>query len=178
MNYYIGDIHFGHSNVIRMDGRPFSNIEEMEDVIITNWNSVVKDTDHVYIVGDFSYKGGKPADYYLKKLKGIKHLVIGNHEKAIISNEKAKSLLESMDFMYDIVDNGHRVIICHYPLAEWNGYFRNAYHVYAHIHNNKNLAYEYMKNLDKALNAGCMINGFYPVTLDQLIKNNEEFKRQ
>ena len=31
---------------------------------------------------------------------------------------------------------------------------------------------------ERALNAGCMINHYEPVTLDELIKNNQEYKKR
>ena len=30
MNRYISDLHFGHTNILKFDNRPFSNTEEME----------------------------------------------------------------------------------------------------------------------------------------------------
>ena len=30
MNYYIADTHFGHKNVLRLDHRPFADVEQME----------------------------------------------------------------------------------------------------------------------------------------------------
>lgn len=35
-----------------------------------------------------------------------------------------------------------------------------------------------MSRFDKALNAGCMLNGYRPVTLDELIENNMRFRRE
>ena len=36
--------------------------------------------------------------------------------------------------------------------------------------------YRYLKEEYRALNAGCMINHYMPVTIEQLIKNNNEFE--
>ena len=35
---------------------------------------------------------------------------------------------------------------------------------------------EFMSRFEKALNAGCMLNGYRPVTLDELIENNLRFR--
>ena len=46
-NYYISDLHLGHGNVIRFDGRPFGDVAEMEQALISNWNSRVGRDDTV-----------------------------------------------------------------------------------------------------------------------------------
>lgn len=51
--YYISDLHLGHENVIRFDNRPFDSVEEMNETLVNNWNSVVTNADHVYHLGDF-----------------------------------------------------------------------------------------------------------------------------
>ena len=38
MIYYIADMHFGHTNVICFDDRPFADTEQMDEVLIQNWN--------------------------------------------------------------------------------------------------------------------------------------------
>ena len=42
MIYFTADHHFGHINVTKYCNRPFSSVEEMDNVLIQNWNSVVK----------------------------------------------------------------------------------------------------------------------------------------
>ena len=51
MNRYISDLHFGHANVIRFDGRPFADTKQMEEVLIDNWNGVVTEKDTTFILG-------------------------------------------------------------------------------------------------------------------------------
>ena len=80
MNYYIADTHFGHVNIISLDKRPFKDADEMWEKMKELWNTRVKDTDDVWIIGDFCFRSGKKPGYYLKQLKGKKHLIIGNHE--------------------------------------------------------------------------------------------------
>lgn len=63
------------------------------------------------------------------------------------------------------------MILCHFPLSDWNGKHRGSYHIYGHIHNNRDEVFEFMKMQERALNAGCMLNNYEPVTLDELILN-------
>lgn len=54
MNYYISDLHIGHTNALAFDARPFKTIEENDETIKNNWNSVVGLDDDVYLLGDIS----------------------------------------------------------------------------------------------------------------------------
>lgn len=94
MIYYIGDMHLGHKKVIEYDKRPFSSVDEMDNMLIMNWNNKVSDDDHVYIIGDFVYRSGYEVSYYLKQLKGHKHLISGNHDLKTLEDEDAMSFLK------------------------------------------------------------------------------------
>ena len=176
MNFYISDLHFGHKNVIRFDNRPFYDTEEMDNVLITLWNERVSDDDNVYILGDFAYKSDKTSDWYLERLKGHKYLIIGNHDKATLDNEKAMKYFEGVDKMMHVTDGDKEICLCHYPIADWYKGRHGSWHIYGHIHNNTTGVYQYMKQFDRALNTGCMINNYVPVTLGELIINNQIFK--
>lgn len=76
--WVVSDTHFGHDNIIQYCGRPFANAEIMDENLIENWNSVVKDGDIVYHLGDV-YFGVNGRDA-LSKLKGRKRLILGNHD--------------------------------------------------------------------------------------------------
>lgn len=178
MVYYTADLHLGHANVIRFDKRPFASVEEMDQTLIENWNSRVTDRDKVYIVGDLIYRSEKPAEWYLEKLRGIKYLVIGNHDKAILENESARSYFEVIDKMMHITDGKRQICMCHFPVVEWNGYFRGYYHIFGHIHNARNRAFQVMREETRALNAGCMINQYIPVTFEELMRNNQWLREE
>jgi calcineurin-like phosphoesterase family protein len=75
--WVVSDTHFGHDNIIKYCDRPFANATEMDEALIENWNSVVKDGDIVYHLGDVYFSEGHKA---LPKLKGRKRLILGNHD--------------------------------------------------------------------------------------------------
>lgn len=178
MNLYISDLHFGHKNVILFDHRPFADIEEMDNVLIRLWNSRVSADDDVYIVGDFCYRSDKSPDWYLKKLRGHKHLIIGNHDSVTLECEQALKYLESVDKMLHVTDGDRQIHLCHFPMAEWYGSRHGSWHIYGHIHGNKGDVYEFMKTRERALNAAACINNYTPASINELIRNNRAFQEK
>lgn len=169
MNYYIADLHLGHTNIIRLSKRPYTTIDEMDKDLIDKWNSVVSDNDDIYIVGDLIFRTNKGYEYYLKQLKGKKHLIIGNHDHKMLKQKGIDKYFESIDDLLMINDDKYTIVLCHYPLAEWPNFYRGAYHFFGHIHNNKNEAYEIMKNVKNSYNVGVDVIGFTPKTAKQII---------
>lgn len=104
MNYYISDMHLGHKNVLKFDARPFASVEEMNESLIANWNAKVTEEDDVWILGDFCYRSDKEPSFYLKQLKGRKHLIIGNHDKATVESASALKYFESIERLQHIKD--------------------------------------------------------------------------
>ena len=81
MDFFTGDTHLGHSNIVIYCGRPFKDVIDMDETIIRNWNETVTPEDTVYHVGDFSlYYGIEDKQRLLNRLNGTKILVIGNHD--------------------------------------------------------------------------------------------------
>lgn len=77
--WVISDTHFNHENIIKYCNRPFANAKEMNEAMIDNWNSTVKDGDIVYHCGDVYF--GKNTDWS-HRLNGRKRLILGNHDNA------------------------------------------------------------------------------------------------
>ena len=118
MNLYIGDIRFGHENVINFDNCPFGSVQEMDDTIIKLWNNRVSKADNVFVLGDFAYRNEKPYTWYLKQLRGKKHLIVGNHDGKLLKNMDAIGYFESINTYLEIVEDGKRIVLFHYPIAE------------------------------------------------------------
>ncbi|MDE6640330.1 MAG: hydrolase [Acetatifactor sp.] len=154
MIFYTADLHFGHRSVIKFDNRPFADVDEMDNALINLWNQRVSKEDHVYIIGDFDFRNEKSEEWYLHQLKGHKHLVIGNHDGKLLKNAAAMRYFESVDKMMHVSDDGTQICLCHFPLAEWNGFKRGHSHIHGHIHNRKDATWEFMRTRHNAYNAG------------------------
>jgi calcineurin-like phosphoesterase family protein len=182
--FYIADTHFGHENVIKFDGRPFVDINDMNTTMRDNWNEVVDKDDVVYILGDFMWKF-KDTDYkFVKSLNGRKRLIKGNHDKATHSS-KFKRLFEQITDYEKVVDGDITVILCHYPIIAYDGSFRGRnVHLYGHVHTtDEGRMVESFKTLYRdgdhpmrMYNVGCMMPwmNYRPRTLQEILDYHEK----
>lgn len=178
-NYYTADTHFGHENIIRFCNRPFADVEEMNRRLIDAWNARVSDGDDVYVIGDFAYRSATSVKSIVEKLAGRKHLVVGNHDVKWMKTCVPENLfVEIGHALYAVDDKNRRLWMCHYPCMTWPGSkYESSYHIYGHIHNNKPEEFwQLLQKYDRALNAGAEVNGYMPVTLEELIANNARWK--
>lgn len=77
--------------------------------------------------------------------------------------------------MKTVNDNGTQIVCCHYPMVEWNGYYRNVLHFYGHVHNTfHNETTQYASKMKNAYNVGVDIIGFTPRTLEEIINGNNK----
>ncbi|MCD8300639.1 MAG: metallophosphoesterase family protein [Clostridiales bacterium] len=110
----------------------------MDRVLIDNWNRKVRPEDEVYILGDVTMKGAEFATEKLLQLNGTLYLVKGNHDRFADSPVFDTSLFEWIRDYYELEYKNERFILFHYPIEEWNHYFRHSYHLHGHQHNHMN----------------------------------------
>lgn len=175
MIYYIADTHFGHENVIKFCDRPFSCVEEMNKVMIQRWNNKVRGNDTVYILGDMFLRCAD-AESILQRLKGKKRLLVGNHDGSWMTKLNVKDYFVSVDTMVETSVENYGVTMCHYPLLTWH-HQKRTYMIHGHIHNDTSCDFwPLIKNRERVLNAGVEINGYEPVSIEELVANNKGFK--
>lgn len=172
MNLFTADLHLGHRNSILFDHRPFSDIDEMDEFLVAMWNARVAPDDDIWMLGDFCYRSTKSPVTYLRRLKGKKHLIVGNHDWRMLNDSTAMALWDSVDLLKKIHDPVYGdVILCHYPLAEWEGMHHGSWHLFGHIHASQSPCSEYMDSLDRAINVGCMLHAYAPCSMRELIES-------
>ena len=182
MNFYISDLHLGDERVFALCRRPFSSLDEMESAFVKRWNEKVACDDDVYILGDLGNGSAEKIAAFFSKVKGKKHLIVGNHDEDAIEGIASTGLFVSIERLAYVDDCHRKVCVCHYPLMDWFSGKETIYHVYGHIHNKtkeNGQMYADIKSYyaDKpAFNASADVVGFEPVTLDELIKRKEEHR--
>lgn len=160
--YLIGDLHLDHSNIIRYCARPFlfSNINEMNSVLVENWNRVVHDSNTVYFLGDLTFgRDARPAEYWLPKLNGKIHFIRGNHEFGVKNSQE-----------YEILNyRDHDFLLVHNPdprqlPIKWTGWV-----IHGHKHDNDVKNYPFINGETKTINVSAELTNYRPVSLDYIL---------
>lgn len=187
MNYYIADCHFFHKGVIHFDNRPFKTVEEMNDIMIENWNNAVNDNDTVYILGDLTCGATQEQiDKLFATLKGNKVLIKGNHDKINFSKDARHGgkIIGITDYM-EVKDGPNYLILSHYPMLFYHGSQNKDYWMLCgHVHNNTEEAktFEYFCGLMKEqgqnaqiINCGAMMPymNYTPRTIEYLLTSKK-----
>jgi len=131
--WVISDTHFYHENIIGYCNRPFSNVHEMNQCIVENWNSKVKDGDIVYHLGDVWMEKDEDTWYLLSNLKGRKRLILGNHDDG-------KSQVLHKHFQKIMVWRHFRefgLLLTHVPVHPGTLNDKVSVNVHGHIHQNR-----------------------------------------
>lgn len=190
--FFTSDWHIGHANVLKFDERPFATIDEMHNALVTRYNSTVPDNGICYFLGDM---GNKPKDItpVIKRLKGIKVLIIGNHDHGI--NTMYNCGFDVVSYSASLYIGNNRVTMSHCPLLgirredttnmrggkaeeNWHGESRDKhrrhsltdegqFHLHGHIHSRKGKD-QSVKILDKQFDVGVVANNYIPVSLSQI----------
>ena len=171
MKFYTADLHWDHKNIIRLSKRPFESLKDMQDIMWADWNATVSNSDDVYILGDFCF-GVTTFIEYIERLNGNLHFIRGNHDTEPFV--KIRKMKESGDKrfrrcffhedVHEMKDDGQRVVLCHYPLREWPGYFKKAIHLHGHCHGNIGESF-----MEGAYDVGVDVWDFKPVTLEEIV---------
>ena len=157
--FFTGCTHFGHANIIRLANRPFSSVEEMDATLVENWNKTVRKNDLVYHLGDFAWKGGANIQH---RLNGEKAWVRGNHDPR--------------NWGQDYIAWDRRpdtsIVMFHYPIEEWDGWWRGALHLHCHTHKPE------LASAPRRFNVGTDATRFAPISLDEILAHPNAAKGQ
>lgn len=125
--YYTADTHFGDEFMITAFHRPFQSVQEMNLVLVKNWNETVKEDDIVFHLGDL----GEDFPLYQERLNGRIFIVAGNHDLELLENMEFTPNIIGVSF--DSLIRGDK-ILSHIPLVEGvkdQEYYLN---LHGHIH--------------------------------------------
>ena len=183
--FFTSDTHYGHSNICSATTnwkdsenltRKFYSLGEMNSAIVNNINSIVSEDDILFHLGDWSFGGFEKIEEFRTQIqcKNI-HLILGNHDHHIRRNKgDVQKLFSSVnDYLFlDIRQEiskkeviKYQMILCHYPIASWDGMSSGTYHLHGHVHLPEHLRV----HEGRAMDVGVDGNGLEPISLRQVV---------
>jgi calcineurin-like phosphoesterase family protein len=131
--HFTSDTHFGHKLPRLHAARGVADRDEMDELLIRNWNSVAGKRDVVYHLGDLALCGTSRLKEILDRLNGRIVLLKGNHD-----HRSTVKLMESRAAvaprLHDIEVDGRQVVLCHYPILSWERARYESWHLHGHLH--------------------------------------------
>ncbi len=177
MIYFTADLHLGHANIIKYCNRPFANVQEMDEAIITRWNETVGPTDQVYILGDLTLGQYTEAVNYLCKLSGAIYMQPGSHDRWL--DQQAASWPEhvtvipplySLETPTEIAPKHSPgfpllIVLCHYAMRRWDRSHYGSLHLFGHSHGGLG-----RQPIGRSMDIGVDCWDFRPVSLETVKK--------
>lgn len=125
---FISDLHIGHKQIAEFSGQfrgGVKSMEEHDEWIVEQWNSAVSKHDVVIVLGDVCFDAKKLPLF--KKMKGSKHLLLGNHDKF-----SANKYLPYFDKIIGFQKYKGMAWLSHAPIHA--GSLRNKFNIHGHTH--------------------------------------------
>ncbi len=170
MRYVISDLHLGHGNIIEYCNRPFTDVDEMNETLVDNWNNTVDPTDTVFYLGDLALWGPEAARKWVPELQGNIVLVLGNHDD-LHPEELPISVVDSLVFTHGKYTFGctHSPEINTNPGGDWV--------LYGHHHNNDLTKYPFIDSQQNRVNVSAELINYTPLSVDRLTTLIDENNR-
>jgi calcineurin-like phosphoesterase family protein len=149
MNYYTGDSHYNHRNIISYSSRPFANVEEMNEALVDGINGVVGERDTLYHLGDVAFglerhrRSQLESAIEFRKRIRCRHVILvwGNHDKRLKSDLGFRAFFDRTGDLLEITDHflKRKVVLCHFALVVYNAsHHGQTLHAFGHSHGNLN----------------------------------------
>lgn len=169
--WFTSDTHFGSQRALELSRRPFKSVEEMDTVMVENWNRLVGPWDTVYHLGDFGDMK------YVKYLNGIKKICLGNYERKEMDEEdwdvkEYSDILSCLGWsrIYNsweisrIEEDGVTFIFSHFPLKVKYKCLKNdeKFGLFGHIHGRQMIK-------PWGMDVGVDCHNFCPISMEEIM---------
>jgi calcineurin-like phosphoesterase family protein len=165
--FFTSDTHFGEARILRAAKRPFATITEHDEVLKRGWNETVGEDDEIWHLGDVGIAPGADGmTELLEKLRGRKHLIIGNNDGP---KTLASPAWTSVQHYTELRLGEAHCILCHYAFRTWNQMGKGSIDLHGHSH-------AMLKELTRQYDVGVDAWGYRPVTLETMLASRRRGK--
>jgi len=136
----------------------------MDKILVNNWNSVVKNNDRVFMLGDFCLAGKNKIIEIGNKLNGRKTLIMGNHERNSLKVYYDAGFV--MIYKHPILLE-NTFLLSHSPIKD-----TKYINIHGHIHEKSIKDLDYFNgDLKLYYNVSCDVINFTPISLNKIKKD-------
>jgi len=155
MYWFTADEHYGHVKIIKYSDRPFGSIEDMDECLISNHNSIVDKNDITVHAGDFCLLNKKEDVYkkYINRLNGNHVMLVGSHDHWQSGSGR---------YIWRKRIEGQLIIVCHYAMRVWECSHYNSWHLFGHSHCR-------LEGIGKSFDIGVDCHGYQPWSWDEIV---------
>jgi calcineurin-like phosphoesterase family protein len=111
-----------------------ADVDDMNDGLIENWNSIIGKNDQVYCLGDFAFCDKNKTSELVRRLNGHIHWIYGNHDEHIRGAKGFASHNDIKVVKHMLGGKKYSFFLCHYPCVSWRKSHEGAIHVHGHCH--------------------------------------------
>ncbi len=166
------DLHLGHDREFIYRPRGFNSIDEMNEQIVKNWNSVIDEGDDIYVLGDIMLGNNIKGIELINSLKGAIHLVRGNHDTDTRINlyNNNVAFVEICDAKY-LRYNGYHFYLTHYPCFTGNLHKESLKQMTLNLHGHTHAQTPFFYDLPFCYNVGVDAHNCMPISFEQIIRD-------
>lgn len=179
MIWLTSDLHLFHDQEFIYKPRGFDTVEQMNEAIEAHWNEMIGDDDEVYILGDLMVggkgQGNAEGMKIVRRLKGKKHIVIGNHDtNSRIALYRAEPSIMDVQYATRFRYRGYSFYLSHYPSITTNLQHetlkQGVINLFGHTHSKE----RFFNGLPFMYNVSLDAHDIRPVSIDDALKEIKE----
>jgi len=183
--WFTSDTHYAHANICSsttkwvnpVTCRKFESLDQMNNAIVNNINSVVDQDDILFHLGDWSFGGFEMIEKFRNRIvcRNI-HIITGNHDHHIENNREDIQLLFASVSKYQDLEvksnvgkhnqSKSRFALMHFPIASWDHMAKGAIHLHGHVH----LPPQRRMGPGKMMDVGCDGNNLSPIEMGEVLR--------
>lgn len=154
--WFSADLHLDHKNIIRYCHRPFESIEQMNMVLIKNWNETISPDNTAFFLGDLCK--GDPRRW-LGQLNGKITFILGSHDHRLNGLAIPHYTLQAGEETLLLIHNPR-----HAP-RDFDGWV-----IHGHFHNNDLRHHPFINPRRRRVNISVELTGYKPISLYEILE--------
>lgn len=160
--FFCADLHLDHRRILQYTPRPWPTVEEMNEGIVENFNSVLSKRDELWILGDFAFNN---HNKWIMRIRGAKKIILGSHDSCsldVLKNFSEVHLTKTIK-----LKNGRLAFLQHTCCRIWERSHYGSIHLFGHSHGRLTT---FNLSFDAGIDSNDFSRKYFPIAEDEIIQ--------